>query len=176
MATATKKIKQDAVKFPVPQTHDQVVEAIAEIGRRQRERDRIQTLMNDNLAHFKQHWEEEARPHADAIRALSDGVHLYCEAHRDELTQGGKTKTANLSSGEIRWRLRPPSVVLKGIDKIIEAFKVLGLFRFIRTKEEIDKTAILAEPETVKNVRGIRIVQDEDFVIVPFETSLEEIA
>jgi phage host-nuclease inhibitor protein Gam len=176
MATATKKIKQDAVKFPVPQTHDQVVEAIAEIGRRQRERDRIQADMNDELARIKERYEEEGKPHADAIRALSDGVHLYCEAHRDELTQGGKTKTANLSSGEIRWRMRPPSVVLKGIDKIIEALRAFGLARFIRTKEEIDKTAILAEPEAVKNVRGIRIVQDEDFVIVPFETSLEEVA
>ena len=176
MATATKKIKQDAVKFPVPQTHDQVVEAIAEIGRRQRERDRIQADMNDELARIKERFEEEGKPHADAIRELSEGVHIYCEAHRESLTQGGKVKTANLSSGEVRWRNRPPSVSLNGVEKVIEALKKFALDRFIRSKEEINKEAILAEPEAVTGIKGIKILKPEDFVIVPFETSLEEIA
>jgi phage host-nuclease inhibitor protein Gam len=193
-----KKIKQQAVTFPVPQTHDQVVEAIAEIGRRQRERDRIQADMNDELARIKERHEEEARPHADAIRVLSEGVHLYCEARRDELTQEGKTKTANLSSGKVAWRMRPPKVVLKSMEKVIEALKHVGLSRFIRTKEEVNKEDILSaralaavkgnderNEEVIlaakamailKGIKGIRIEQGEDFIIKPFETELEEIA
>ena len=49
------------------------------------------------------------------------------------------------------------------------------LKRFIRTKEEINKEAILDEPEVVASVKGISITQKEDFVIVPFETELESV-
>lgn len=170
------RIKQDAAPHPVPQTRDQVIEAIAEIGRRQRERERIQAAMNDDIAAIKQRHEQEAAPHAEAIRALSEGVKIYCEAHRDALTQAGKVKTANLASGEVRWRLRPPSVAVRSLDTVLQALRDLKLARFIRVKEEINKEAILAEPEAVQHVKGITVTQREDFVIVPFETELEEIA
>lgn len=169
------RIKQEAAPF-VPQTRDAVTEAIAEIGRRQRERDRIQAEMNDELAVVRQRWEEQARPHAERIQRLAAGVQGWCEAHREELTEHGKRKTARLASGEVRWRTRPPSVLARGLDKILQALKDLQLTRFIRTKEELDKEAILAEPEAVKHVKGITIQQKEDFVIVPFETELEEVA
>ena len=172
----TTRIKTAAVTIPVPQTREQVVEAIAEIGRRQRERGRIQAAMNDALAAVRQEYEEAAKPHADAITRLSDGVHLWCEANRDELTHGGKAKTANLASGEIKWRMRPPRVSLRGLDNIIEACKKLGLARFLRVKEEINKDAMLAEPELAATITGVSISQGEDFVIVPFETELEEVA
>jgi phage host-nuclease inhibitor protein Gam len=168
------KIKQAAAEF-VPQDREQVVGAIAEIGRRQRERERIQAKMNDHLAAIKEEYEEEARPHNEKILKLSEGVKAWCEAHREELCQGGKIKTANLSSGEISWRLRPKKVVVKSAEKILEALKSLGLDRFIRVKEELNKDAILAEPEAVEHVKGISISQGEDFVIKPFETTLEEL-
>ena len=172
----TTRIKQEATAFPVPQSRDQVVEAIAEIGRRQRERERIQAAMNDQLAAIRQQFEEQARPHALALRELSAGVHTWCEANRDALTQGGKVKTANLASGEVRWRVRPPSVGVKALDNVLAALRQLGLARFIRTKEELNKEAILAEPDAVQHVKGLTISQKEDFVVVPFETELEEVA
>lgn len=176
MAKPVARIKQEAAQFPVPQSRDDVIASIAEIGRRQRERERIQSDMNDQLAAIKQSFEEQARPHADAITALSSGVQTWCEANRAVLTQDGKVKTANLASGEVRWRMRPPSVSARPIEKVIEALKDMGLKRFIRIKEEIDKESILAEPDAVKYIKGIKIEQKEDFVIVPFETELEEIA
>jgi len=170
------RVKAAAIAHPVPQTRDDVVNAIAEIGRRQRERDRIQAEMNDELAAIKQTYEEQARPHGDAISQLATGVQTWCEANRATLTQDGKIKTANMASGEVRWRLRPPSVLAKPLDKVLEALKDMGLKRFIRVKEELDKEAILADPEAVKHIKGIKVDQKEDFVIVPFETELEEVA
>lgn len=172
----TRRIKTEAAMHPVPQTRDQVVEAIAKIGRRQRERDRIQAAMNDDLAEVRRRYEEEAKPHADVIQQLSDGVHLWCEANREELTRGGKTKTANLASGEIKWRMRPPKVSLRGMENILAACKKLGLSRFLRVKEEVNKDAMLAEPDLAKSITGVSISQKEDFVIIPFETELEEVA
>lgn len=176
MVARTTRIKTVAVAIPVPQSREQVVGAIAEIGQRQRERERIQAAMNDELAAVRQRYEEEARPHADAITRLSDGVHLWCEANRDELTNGGKTKTASLSSGEVKWRMRPHKVSLRGLDNIIDACKKLGLTRFLRVKEEVNKDAMLAEPDLAQTITGVSISQGEDFVIVPFETELEEVA
>ena len=97
----------------VPQTRDEVAEAIAAIGRAQRERARIEADMGDEIARVKQRHEALAEPHRLAIESLHAGVQMWCEAHRAELTDGGKTKTALFSSGEVRWRLPPPSVALQ---------------------------------------------------------------
>jgi len=173
---AKKRVKCNAVSVPVPQTPEQAVEAIAEIGAHQRERARIQANMNDELAAIKQKYEEMAQPHNDKIQALTKGVHTWAEANRDGLTHSGKTKTAILSSGKILWRMRPPKVSLKNIPKVIEALKALGMAQFIRVKEEVDKDAILKDPSLVQHVGGINVTQGEDFVIQPFELDLEEIA
>ena len=176
MATPARKIKTEAPRFAIPQSREDCTDYIARIGRAQRERERIQASMNDELAAIRAGYEEQARPHAEAIKALSQGVQVWCDANREALTMGNKTKTANLASGEVRWRLRPPKVVIRGLDAVMEALKDLRLDRFIRVKEEIAKDLILSDAEAVKHVKGITIDQGEDFVIVPFETELEEVA
>jgi phage host-nuclease inhibitor protein Gam len=52
----------------------------------------------------------------------------------------------------------------------------MRLERFIRLKPEVNKEAILNEPEAVRDVPGLSIKQDESFSIEPFETALEEVA
>jgi phage host-nuclease inhibitor protein Gam len=176
MAKSNKvRIKAEAA-IGVPQSIDEVNNAIAEIGVAQRERDRIQADMNDSLAATREAWEAQAAPYAARIKELTSSVQLYCEAHRDELTQHGKTKTARLAAGEVSWRKRPPSVVVRGAKLVLEALKRLDLTRFIRTKEEINKEAVLAEPEIADQVKGLSVTQGEDFVIKPWDTQLEQVA
>jgi phage host-nuclease inhibitor protein Gam len=176
MATKKQRVKSRAID-DAPQTKDDVVLQIALIGGKQRQRAMIEAKMNDELAAIREKYESQALPLADEITSLSAGVQSWCEAHRDELTQNRKVKTCVFASGEVKWRLRPPSVALKKVDAVIEALKSLSLTRFIRTKEEVNKEAILAEPDAVKGVRGITIKQgDEDFVIEPFNTELEKVA
>lgn len=170
------RVKAEAAKYMIPQSREDATEMVAAIGRKQRERDRVQAAMNDEMAIVKQRFEEIAKPLADDIKALSAGVQVWCEANRTELTNGGKVKFANLASGEIKWRTRPPRVSLRGVENIIDTCKKLGLTRFIRVKEEINKEALLAEADVAANIPGVSIVQAEDFVIVPFETELEEVA
>jgi len=176
MATPIRKIKSAAPRFAIPQSREDCTDYIARIGRAQRERERIQADMNDQLAAIRANYEEQARPHAETIKALSQGVQVWCDANREALTMGNKTKTANLASGEVRWRMRPPKVVIRGLEAVLEALKDLRLDRFVRVKEEVNKEAILADPEALKHVKGVSIDQGEDFVIVPFETELEEVA
>ncbi|MEN6439446.1 MAG: host-nuclease inhibitor Gam family protein [Syntrophobacter sp.] len=171
-----KKVKQQASTGFVPQTKEDVIAAIAEIGRHQRERARIEAAMNDELATVKERCETEAGPHNEAIASLSQGVQIWCEANRNLLTQGGKVKSAILPSGEVKWRMRPPSVSVRGKEIVIETLKRLGLDRFVRSTEEVNKEAILAEQQAVRDVKGITISQGEDFVIEPFEQELESVA
>jgi phage host-nuclease inhibitor protein Gam len=171
-----KKVKSEAVPYLVPQDKDQASEFISEIGRLQRERDRIEADMNDEIAKIKERYEAEALPHAERIKQLSSGVQLWCEANRDELTQEGKVKYAVLASGKINWRNRPSKVTVRGAEAVIQTLKAMGLGRFVRTIEEVNKEAMLLEPEVAKKVPGITISKGEDFVITPHETQLEEVA
>lgn len=164
-----------AAEIAVPQTRAATVDAIAEIGRLVRERVRIEAGMNDRVAELKAEAEEAAQPLARRIELLTRGVQTWCEAHRHELTQGGKTKTAVLGSGEVRWRVSPPRVVLRGVEAVLDALRRAGLDRFIRVAETPNKEAMLAEPEAVAGIGGIRIEQAETFEVVPFEAALEEV-
>lgn len=168
------KLKTAAQVVRVPQTRDEVADAIAKIGDHTRSRARIETAMNDELAVVKRRFEEQAEPHNMAIGALIVGVQTWCEANRVALTDGGKVKTAAFASGEVRWRNTPPSVAIRSMENVLKELLKRGLERFVRTKEEVNKEAILAEPEAVKGVPGISIKSTEEFVVVPFEAELTE--
>jgi phage host-nuclease inhibitor protein Gam len=114
-------------------------------------------------------------PYAAVIKALGEPVRIWCEANRIKLTKEGRTKTAKFGAGEVSWRVRPPKVSVRGEGIVIEALKRLGLERFIRRKEELDKNAILAEPSAVQDIKGLSISQGEDFVIKPFASEIEEV-
>lgn len=169
------RIKQDAADHFVPQSAEDLNNAVYEIGMLQRKRDAIATAMNDQLAVVRAEFEAMAKPHADRLADLTRGVATYCEAHRDVLTNGGKIKTARLASGEVSWRMRPPSVSARGGAAVIDMLKRLGLTKFLRVKEELDKDAILADPKAVEGIKGLTISQREDFVIKPDSTELEEV-
>lgn len=169
-----RNIKTAAAQF-VAANRDQADESVRVIGELQRKRETIQTEMNGKLAALKAEFEAQAAPVNEALKAMIYGVQVWAEANRGELTKNG-SKTVKLGNGELRWRMRPKSVTVRGVQAVIEALKRLNLKRFIRTKEEVNKEAILAEPEAVQDVKGITIDQGEDFVIVPFATELEEVA
>jgi phage host-nuclease inhibitor protein Gam len=172
MATRIKTLSQP---IAVPQSKTDAMRDIKAIGDLQRELNRIEADINDDIAALT----NKAAPRIDALReritALQEGVHTWCEAHRVELC--GKGKSANLVTGEVNWRKRPPSVSLSKVETVIAKLRELGLTRFIREKEEVNKDAILAEPAAVAGVKGIKVVTDvEDFVITPFEVEVGEVA
>ena len=178
MAKAATRMKVTAATFPVPQTADEANDFVAKLGAAQRERQLIETAMNDELAAVKARCEAEAKPFKTEIEALTRGLHTFAEGHRDTLTRGGKVKFHRFAAGEIAWRTRPPKVSIKGgVEAVISAFKSLGLLQFVRIKEDLNREAMLSEPDVATMISGVSIGSaGEDFIVKPFETELEEVA
>lgn len=173
MAKQATRLKTTAQIY-VPQTRDDAAADIRKIGDIQRQIARQAAAMNDAIAEITHAHQPLLDALGEQIKTLQNGVQGYCEAHRDELTDGGRVKTANLVTGEAGWRQRPPSVSVRGAEAVIETLKRLGLARFIRAKEEIAKDSILNEPDAVRGVAGISVVTGvEDFFIVPFEQAAD---
>lgn len=156
------------------QNRDEVELAIKQIGDLQRQLQATEIEQNNELAEITQKFAPKLTALQEQIKPMQEAVQAWCESHRDELTKNGKTKTANFNTGEVQWRQRPPSVAVRGADSVIESLKTLGLVRFIRTKEEVNKEAMLNEPELASTVAGITIKTGiEDFVITPFEQEVK---
>ncbi|MFZ2452611.1 MAG: host-nuclease inhibitor Gam family protein [Methylovulum miyakonense] len=169
------RLKKPAITHAVPSDKDACALDINKIGTLSREIAVLQAAMNDEIAVITDKYTGQFSPLQAEIANVQQGVQIFCEANRDELTQNGKMKTASFLTGTVQWRQRPPSVSARGVDAVIEALKSFGLDRFIRTKEELNKEAILNEPAAVAGVAGLTIKKGvEDFVIQPFE--IEEAA
>jgi len=168
-----KKTKTLGVNLPVPQNRDDAAAAIRQIGEKNREIARIEANMNDRLAVIKEESEVLAAPLKDDVVGLTEGLKVWAEANRDALTNGGKVKFSDLGTGKISWRLRPAKVTLREIEKIIERLKALGKQKFLRTKEEVNKEAMLDAPDEARMIAGVSIGSEgEDFVVEPFEAEI----
>lgn len=169
MAKKATRIKTDtfAVRY---QTRDEVETAIKEIGDLNRELERLAIEQNDKLAAITEEYAPLMNEVKEKLAPKQDAVQAWCESRRDELTQNGKTKTGTFNTGEVQWRQRPPSVGIRGVDSVLDSLKMRGFTQFIRIKEEINKEAMLNEPDTAASVPGVTIKTGvEDFVITPFE-------
>lgn len=160
----------------VPQNKNDCAEHIRTLGDLQREFERERSAMNDAIAATTQAHQPALEALSARIEALQTGVQAWCEAHRVDLCgEGDKLgKTANLVTGEVSWRVRPPSVRVTGADAVTDTLLRMGLGRFVRVKNEANKEAMLNEPDAVRGIAGIAIVSGvEDFVITPFEVQAE---
>lgn len=167
------KQKAPALEY-VCQSKTDAMSAIRILGDTQRELTRIETELNDKIAEITDSKKEEIDALKGRIKNLTSGIQTWCESNRAELCKGG-TKTANLTTGVVSWRQRPPSVQVRAMDKVLEALRQFGLDRFIRSKEELNKDAVLAEPQAIAGIAGITIITGrEDFAVEPFEVEVSQ--
>lgn len=165
MATKT-KLKTPAAD--APQSMAQVQSDIRTIGDLQREHTRLLTELNDYIADRTDKMAPQLKALSEQIIAKQRGVQTWCEVHREEIC--GKGKTANLVTGEVSWRTRPPSVRVAGEDAVIAWLYQNGHADLVRTKEAINKDAILNLGKEAPKIPGITIVSGvEDFCVAPFE-------
>jgi phage host-nuclease inhibitor protein Gam len=170
MAARKTRIKAPALPELPPQTREDCAAWIKTLGDMQRDLARVEAEMNDAIGQTTQFYQPRIDALKAKIAAKQTGIQTWAEANREAITEGGKSKTANLITGLVQWRQRPPSVSIRGVESVLETLERLGLSRFIRTKREPNKEAMLNEPEAVRGVAGITLVTGvEDFVVTPFE-------
>jgi phage host-nuclease inhibitor protein Gam len=162
----------------VPQDREEVQQWISNLGKMQRERAGVTNDMNDLIAPITEQFAPIIAAKLAEEERLLEGIQTWCEANKADLTKDAKT--VNLVTGEICWRKNPPSVAFKRgikLDEIIAHIKQLKLGKlFVRTKEEVDKEAILSADDKTKakltKAGTIKIVTDsETFAVTPFEQS-----
>lgn len=167
--------KTTGANLTVPQSREEAAAALARIGALGRQITRAETALNDKVTALKQAAEAAAAPAQDEIVALTEGLKIWAEANRKALTGGDRTKTVNLGTGELRWRIQPPRVTLRGsVEAIIDACRTAGFGRFVRVKEEISREAMLAEPDVARSIPGVSVgTAGESFVVEPFEVEIQ---
>ena len=157
----------------VPQSRADCALYIKNLGDIQREFERSKAEMNDAIANIAKSYAPVLEALQTRMTALQTGIQTWAEANRATLCIG-PLKTANLVTGEVSWRQRPPSVSIRGADTVIETLQRMHLGRFVRTKEEVNKEAMLNEPDAVRGIAGITLVSGvEDFSITPLSVELE---
>ncbi|MEL8056507.1 MAG: host-nuclease inhibitor Gam family protein [Pseudomonadota bacterium] len=156
-----------------PQALTEARDWMSRIGQLERNLEAITASQSDCIAKIKEEHECRADPIKETLEELKQGLQIWAEANKATLTK--KAKTYDLGTGLIKWRIRPPRVSLRKIDNVLEQAKSLGLRKFIRTKEEVNKDAMLADPDTARQIRGVSISSEgEDFVIEPVKEPLSE--
>lgn len=167
------RTKTAAPAVPVPQSREEAARAVARIGEISRDIGILQADLDDEVSRAKERAEAMAEPLRQSMAALTEGLRVWAEANRQTLTDAGRVKFADLGTGKILWRFRPPKVSLRGADAVIETLRALGLGRFIRVKEEVDKEALLREPDVARSVPGVTIGSDgEEFIVEPLTLEL----
>lgn len=169
-----KKAKTKGANAPVPQSREEAAQVIHEIGMLQRQVARAEADMNDEIAAAKNRAEKSTLGLRATIESLTEGLRTWCEANRDTLTENNKRKFADLGTGKIEWRFTPPKVSIRGADEVIARIRTLGLAMFLREKVEIDKEAMLKEPEKARLIAGVSIGREgENFYVEPFESEIQ---
>ncbi len=164
------KRKKKALDVPVPQSMTDAAKQLAKIGDLRRAIDHLELDADEKIARIGEKVAEALEPKKDDLTALEEGLQTFCEANRDALTNSGKTKTGKFPTGTVLWRKSPKKVNPRGIPEIIERLKKAGLKRFVRIKEELNKEAMLEEPDVATAIEGISIGGGtEDFIIEPAE-------
>ena len=169
-----KKSRTKGANAPVPQSREEAAQFIHEIGMLQRQVARAEADMNDEIAAAKNRAEKETLGLRKTIDLLTQGLRTWCEANRDALTDNNKRKFADLGTGKIEWKFAPPKVTIRGAEDVILRIKTLGLAIFLREKVEIDKEAMLKEPEKARLIPGVAIGSaGENFYVEPFESEIQ---
>lgn len=113
-------------------------------------------------------------PLAAEIEKYRAAIANYANSHRAELTQNGKMKTVQIGSGCLKWQKSRAKVEITGdTAAIIASLKRRKLSRFIRVREELDKTAILKEHTAIKTpIDGLAIIQGGTDETLTIETGV----
>lgn len=168
-----KAVPKKAEREPmIPGSREEAGEFVRRIGNLKR---RISSAISEaeaKIAEIQKTAADATDGPSQEIQDLLEGLFFFFETNSPELTEDGSRRSVNLGTGTIGERLSPWKVELKGVEEVLEELHKIGLSRFIRQKEEVNKEAMLATEEDRKlaaTVKGVSVVREDTFFVKPTE-------
>lgn len=163
--------KKEQRQMPVPKNLDEAANMIARIGTFGRQLDEINSDLNERIGRLKAEAMARAAVPEQEVEDAVLALFAFAETSRKtlELTDKDERKSCKLPTGVFGWRWNPPKVSISDAEKVLAELERRKLTRFIRQVPEVDKQAMLKEPEEAQSVKGVKITQTEHFFVKPEE-------
>ncbi len=168
MSKETEKL----IEIPTIRTFEECDGTILKIADCEQEIAKAEAEMNEKIQTVRDEYERKT----NVTRAMKEGLSAELErfsiANKDAFE---KTRSKNMVHGAFGFRSTPPKTALLNRkykwDTVLELLKKLGLVKYVRTKEDVDKEAVLAsyaakeiDDQKLAAV-GMKIDQEEKFFI-----------
>lgn len=153
-------------------TREQAESLMRDLGDLQRQIHKAGIRFDERIARINSLRGDVISPLTEQLSEKAKLLAGWAAKHRAEICPEGK-KTATFDTGVIQWRDGPPKVFVDDEEAVLGSLNELGLTDFIRVREEIDKEAVLKDPEKVKDVAGLGVVTGaEKMTIKPHQTEI----
>lgn len=165
------RTKSDA-QVNVPQTRQQAVEQLNDIGEIVANIERLEITQTLDISEIKRKTELAATPLKKRLKLLQKGLKTFCEANRAALTNNSKVKSHDFGTGIVKWRAAKKSVQLSKPDDVLKRLLAQPELKasFVRTKSEINREALLDDPDAANKIEGVKIKSSgETFIIEPLQ-------
>lgn len=172
---STKRIK---LKTVAPKTREEMEQLVGEIAAMKIEERRLKALLDDHINGLKESYLKQINACTEGVASRMPCALAWAEAHPEDF---GKLRSIEMLHGTIGWRTNTPSLkTLSGWtwDRVLDVVKKLpALSGYVRTKEEINKQALLGDRETLGpdglRAIGVKVVQEDEFFVEPKLTETE---
>lgn len=144
---------------------------------------KLKAEMDAKLKALKDDYLEQLNGLTESIAQKMPRALAWAEANAEDF---GKLRSIEMLHGVIGWRLNTPSLkALSGWtwELVLKALQKVPRFAsYVRTKEKVNKQALLADREAIgaDSLRsvGLRVIQEEEFFVEPklTETETREVA
>lgn len=182
---ARAKMKANGSNLPVPQNDAEAEQLVARLGALQRDHAVDKARRGAIIAHHEEEFGKATKSFQQSESEIIEALLVWATANRDRLTNGGRTKTVQLATGEVSWRFGTATVAHRGLKQEdvvarirgrLEAVyaeaqqhkrerrheaaeKAMAEFRmlglFIRTKATLDKEAMHANRALAEKIDGV---------------------
>jgi phage host-nuclease inhibitor protein Gam len=173
------------ISLPTLATRDDAEALFGDLALTTVNRIRVSNKMDAELTAVRQKYEGNLAAMDEDLKQKTDTLRAWAEANPDQFPKG--RKSIQFVHGTIGFRTGNPTLKLLSRawtwDKVLKTIIELGLSnRFIRTKEEVDKEAIIAADSTNATMAsaaiacssfGTKVVQDESFFVDPIITEVD---
>lgn len=166
---STREVKGVLAKKGVPQTDDELNQALGLYFSAKRRWQNLKTRLDDRLKKVKDQYGLKMKPVKAEEDELANNIATYSEAHRAELTADGP-KHRVFPNGIVGWRKGGWSHKITTSEaEVIAELKKKGLYdTYVIVTEKLDVQKLVRDRGKIGNtVAGFKILQVERFYIDP---------